>query len=136
MESNHVIALEIITPDQTAYEGNVSFLVARAIDGEIGILPKHAPLVAALDTAPVKIVKDGKEEFIAVFEGFMEVTPEKIRILTSQCELAENIDIGRAKLAKARAEKRLANRTKDIDVARAEAALRRALMRLRVTKSI
>lgn len=136
MESNHVIALEIITPDQTAYQGNVNYLLARAIDGEIGILPKHAPLVAALDTAPVKIVKDGKEEFIAVFEGFMEVTPEKIRILTGQCELASSIDVGRAQAAKKRAEDRLANRTKDVDVARAEAALRRAVMRLRVTKNM
>lgn len=136
MNSNQTIALEIITPEETAYKDTVSFLVARATDGEIGILPKHAPLVAALDTAPVRIQKDGKEHLIAVFEGFMEVTPEKITILTGQCELPESIDVKRARLAKERAEKRLAERNKATDMDRASAALRRAILRLRVTNSI
>lgn len=105
---DNTIAVEIITPDETAYTDNVTFLLARASDGDIGILPGHEPLAAALSVWPVKVRRpDGEDHLIAVFGGFMEVTPKKITLITPYCELPEAIDVERAERAKTRAEKRL-----------------------------
>ncbi len=134
MESTHSMELEIITPDASAYKDSVKFVLVRATDGDYGVLPGHYNTIAALSTWPVKITRqDGSEYLIAVFGGFMEVTPTKVTILTGNCELPEAIDVDRAKRAKGRAEARLADKQADIDVVRARAALRRSLTRLYVT---
>ncbi len=131
----HLIQLEVITPDEQVYSGNVRFLLARATDGDLGILPGHAPLVASLSIWPVQFDDpEGNRHAMAVFGGFMEVLPEKITIVTPNCELPEEIDVARAERAKKRAEERLASKNADIDHLRAELALKRALMRLQVTK--
>lgn len=104
---DNTIAVEIITPEETAYSDSAIFLLARATDGDIGILPGHMPLVAALSTWPIKVRRpDGDEHLIAVFGGFMEVSPKKISIFTPYCELPEAIDVERAEGARKRAEDR------------------------------
>ena len=137
MESTHSMELEIITPDASAFKDSVKFVLVRATDGDFGVLPGHYNTIAALSTWPVKVTRlDGSEYFLAVFGGFMEVTPTKVTILTSNCELPEVIDVERAKRSKERAEARLADKQAHIDVARAEASLRRSLTRLRASGQI
>lgn len=131
------MTLTIITPDAVVYNGTANFLVGRAIDGEFGVLPNHAPMIIALDVAPLRIDNpDGTKHNFAVFGGFVEIEHNQVNIVTPNCEDPAVIDIERAERAKARAEGRLANKTPDIDVERAEHALARALLRLKVTKQI
>lgn len=128
------IRLDIVTPEKIALSEDVTMVVARATDGDLGILPGHAPLIAGLDIWPVRVMQEGGELQISVTGGFIEVQPEKITILAGTAELPEQIDRQRAQLAKERAEERLKSKAADIDMLRAEAALRRALVRLRVSE--
>jgi F-type H+-transporting ATPase subunit epsilon len=126
------IRLDIVTPEKLAYSAEVSMVIARTTAGDIGILPGHAALIAALAIWPLRVITDGDEIEIAMCGGFIEVQPEKITILANCAELANEIDVDRAETAKERAEKRLRNG--DADVARAEVALKRAMVRLRVAE--
>ena len=150
------MTLTIITPDAIVYDGKADFFVGHAIDGEFGVLPNHAPMIIALDIAPLRVDNsDGQQHTFAVFHqdyrhvkglylghtfavfgGFVEIEHNKVSIVTPNCESPETIDIDRAKRAKERAEGRLSNPTPDIDVERAELALARALLRLKVTQRI
>ncbi len=129
------IRLDIVTPERIVYSEDVNMVIARATDGDLGILPGHAPLVAGMDIWPLRILSDEGERQISVCGGFIEVRPEKVTILASCAELPEEIDVKRAEAAKSRAEGRIKSPAPEIDVTRAEAALRRALIRLRVAES-
>ena len=129
----NTIRLDIVTPDRMVYSEDVSMVIARATDGDLGILPGHAPLIAGLDIWPLRIRKDESEEMLSISGGFIEVRPQKVTILASCAELPAEIDVQRAESAKERAEFRLKG-TPDIDVHRAEVALKRAMMRLRVAE--
>ena len=96
------------------------------------MLPNHAPLVVALDIAPLRYRKDGVEHFVAVASGFMEVKDNRVSILAPTAETEAEIDFVRAESAKERAERRIAEHAPETDVRRAELALRRALMRLKI----
>lgn len=127
------IKLDIVTPEKVAYSDDANMVIARTTAGDIGILPGHAPLIAALVTWPLRIVTDNGEMQISLSGGFIEVQPEKITILANSAELPEEIDVARAETAKERAENRLRSSKDDtIDVARADAALKRAMIRLKV----
>ena len=131
------MTLQIITPDEIAYTGEASFLVGKAIDGEFGILPNHAPMIVALDIAPLRLdTPDGQKHYLAVFGGFCEIELNQVSIVTLDCQLPDSIDVDRAQRAKQRAEERLASKSPDIDVERAEHALARALLRLHVAKYV
>ena len=127
-----MIKLDIVTPEKLVYSENVSMLIARTTAGDIGILPGHAALVAALAIWPLRIITDGEEMQISTSGGFIEVQPEEITILANSAELPGDIDIQRAESAKERAENLLRGNREKIDVARAEAALKRAMIRLTV----
>lgn len=127
------VAVNIVTPDGPVYDSEVTMVVAKTVSGEIGVLAGHIPMVAPLAISAVKLKKeDGSQEIVAVNGGFIEVRPEKISILSSSAELAENIDIARAKAALARAEQRLQAKSDEVDFKRAELALKRALNRINV----
>ena len=128
------IRLDIVTPEKMAYSEDVNMVIARTTTGDIGILPGHAALIAALAIWPLRVITDSGEMQIAMCGGFIEVQPEKIIILASCAELPGEIDVARAETAKQRAESRLHDRKNDTDVARAELALKRALIRLSVEK--
>lgn len=127
-----MIKLDIVTPEKLVYSQDVSMVIARTTSGDIGILPGHAALVAALVIWPLRVITDGEELQISISGGFIEVQPEKITILANSAELPGEIDIARAESAKERAESRLRGDKEKIDVARAEAALKRAMVRLTV----
>jgi len=126
------LRLEIVTPERKLYEEDVNMVVVKGVAGELGILPHHVPLVTPLKIAPVKAKKGNKDEWIAVHGGFMEVRKDKVVILAEAAELGQDIDLIRARQAKERAERRLADKATDIDHKRAELAFQRALSRLTV----
>jgi F-type H+-transporting ATPase subunit epsilon len=126
--------LEIVTAERQIFSGDVNTVILEGSEGQMTILPKHAPLVTMLNPGELIIRKDGDEMYMVITGGFVEVRPDKIVILADACERYDEIDIERAEAAKRRAEERLKQRTPDIDQSRAEAALRRSLARLRVVE--
>ena len=137
------IKLEIVSPDRMVYAADIDMLIARSTGGEIGILPKHIPLVTGLQPHAMKIHVDAKEQLIAVAGGFMEVTPEKITVLATAAEEPIDIDINRAQRAYDRAQERLQKLREDpeaqasiIDEQRASLALKRAAARLQTAKTV
>ncbi|EJL40334.1 ATP synthase epsilon chain [Brevibacillus agri] len=129
------MTVEVVTPERVVYSGQAEMVIARGVQGDLGILPNHMPLVSPLKIAPVRIKTEGDNEVkMAVSGGFMEVRGDKVTILAETAELPGDIDVERAKAAKARAEKRLAEKYAELDVQRAERALQRAMARLDVKK--
>lgn len=126
--------LEIVTPDHLAYSGEVESLTVRGVEGDLGILPGHIPMVTPLQVAPLVIKTGKKTSQIAVNGGFVEVRKDKVVVLAESAEAAEEIDLQRAQAAKERAERRLANADKqaEIDYRRAEMALQKAINRINV----
>lgn len=126
--------LEIVTPERKVYSEQVDMIVVKGVDGELGILPQHIPLVTPLKIAPVHIKQGRSDLYIAVSGGFMEVGKDKVIILAESAELPGDIDVERAKSAKARAEGRLNDKAEHIDFHRAELAIQKALMRINVSE--
>lgn len=123
--------LEVVTPERKVYAQDVNMIVVKGVNGELGILPNHIPLVSPLKIAPIAVKIGNKTEYIAVNGGFMEVRKDKVVILAESAEMPATIDVDRARAAKERAEKRLAEAKKDeIDFRRAELALQRAMNRI------
>ena len=128
------LQLDIITPQQTLYSGNVTSFTATGVEGSFQILFNHTPFLSALATGPMKFLsEDDQINKYAVTGGFAHVLENKITVLVESAEKAENIDVARAHAAKERAEARLKLNDETIDVARARAALIRAVNRLRVS---
>jgi F-type H+-transporting ATPase subunit epsilon len=124
--------LEIVTAERVVFSDEVEVVVAPGVEGQLGILPHHAPLMTILLPGELLVRKDGEEFFLAISGGFLEVRPDRVIVLADAAERVEEIDIARAEEAKRRAEERLTHPTTEVDMARAEAALRRALTRLQV----
>ena len=130
------IRCEIVTAERTVFQDEVDMVVAPGIQGQLGILPHHAPLVTSLTYGELIIHREGREdEFIAIGGGFLEVGPEHVTILADSAERAGEIDEARAEEARQRAEELMAQKKReDADFVRAEAALRRSMLRLKVAK--
>tara|TARA_B100000315_G_scaffold9193_1_gene9067 strand:- start:5044 stop:5502 length:459 start_codon:yes stop_codon:yes gene_type:complete len=126
--------LEIITAEQKVYGDDVEMVVAPGIDGELGILPHHAPLMTILQPGEVAIRKDGQDTFLAVTGGFMEVIGNRVTILADACERSDEIDEARALAAVERAKERLALQQEDLQLERVVLAIRRAQIRLNVVR--
>ncbi|MDI6815351.1 MAG: F0F1 ATP synthase subunit epsilon [Dehalococcoidales bacterium] len=129
------IRLDIVTAERVVYSEDVDVIVAPGVEGQLGILPHHAPLMTILQPGELRVRKGGGELTLAISGGLLEVRPDRVIVLADAAERAEEIDVARAEEAKRRAEQRLhERRAPGIDAARAEAALRRALARLRVVE--
>ena len=128
------LKFEIVTAERVVYSDDVDIVVAPGIQGQMGILPSHAPLLTMLQPGELVVRKDGEETAIFVSGGFLEIMQNRVTVLADTAERAEEIDIARAEEAKVRAEERVRERVPEMDLARAEAALRRSLMRLRVAE--
>ena len=126
------IRLDIVTAERIVFSEDVDVVVAPGIEGQLGILPHHAPLMTMLQPGELLVRKGGEELSMAISGGFLEVRPDRIIVLADAAESAEEIDIARAEEAKKRAEEWLGLPAPDVDLARAEAALRRSLIRLKV----
>lgn len=128
------IKLDIVTAERSVYTGEVDAIVAPGTEGQLGILPHHAPLMTILQPGELIIRKGGQEEYLAITGGFLEVRPDRVIVLADASERVDEIDEKRAEEAKKRAQERLKSHMTDTDVTRAEAALQRALVRLTVVE--
>jgi len=132
------INVEIVTPSKTAYEGKIRSITIPGSLGSFQVLYNHAPLMSSFEPGKIKIVDIGGEDLeYATGGGTVEVQNNNVIVLAESFESPDEIDIDRAKKAFDRAKKRLARETdeKDIDMIRAEAALKRAINRLKITDS-
>jgi F-type H+-transporting ATPase subunit epsilon len=126
--------LEIVTAERMIFADDVNEVVAWGVEGQLGIFPHHAPLMTMLQPGDLLIKRDNEEEYLAISGGFLEVRPDKVIILADAGERAEEIDVARAEAARRRAEATLKERPPEVDTAAAEAALRRSLARLKVAE--
>ena len=131
------LKIDIVTAERVVYTAEADAVIAPGVEGQLGILPHHAPLMTTLQAGELVVRKGTQEEIMAISGGFLEVRPDHVIVLADQAERAEEIDIARAAEARKRAEERLKERhVVGVDAARAEAALRRALVRLSVSEKI
>ena len=122
--------LKVVTPTGGFYDGDVSMVELTTTEGEIGIYPDHIPLTAVVAPGVLTIHENGGEKEAALMSGFITILPEQVTIMAEVVEWPDEIDYHRAEEARSRAERRLSSGQADLDVARAEAALTRALVRL------
>lgn len=125
--------LEVITPERKFFSGEAEGVIFNTVDGEMGVLAKHAPTVVAVNIGPLKINSQGKWIDALVTAGFAKIMPDKVIILTDTAEYPEEIDINRANEAKLRAEERLQKQLSQLEYMRSKAALSRAMARLKIT---
>jgi F-type H+-transporting ATPase subunit epsilon len=130
------LLLEIVTPEKLAYSETVDAVNLPGIEGELGVLPHHAPLVTMLGVGELRIRRGGIEESFAIAGGFLQVRPDKVVVMAETADMASEIDIEKAQEAKRAAERILegAAQTEAADLSAARAALERALLRIRVAE--
>jgi F-type H+-transporting ATPase subunit epsilon len=128
------IRIDIVTAERSVYTDEVDVIVAPGGEGQLGILPHHAPLMTMLQPGELMVRKGGQEEYLAITGGFLEVRPDRVIVLADASERVEEIDTARAEAAKKRALERLERRATDTDVSRAQASLQRAVVRLAVAE--
>jgi len=132
------IKLEIVTAERIVYTEDVDIILAPGVEGQLGILPHHAPLMTILQSGEILARRGAEEDIMAISGGFLEVRPDHVIILADSAERAEEIDEERAQAAKERAEERLKERgaVAELDATRVEASLRRAMARLSVLEKV
>ena len=131
------IRLDIVTAERMVYSEDVDAVIAPGVEGQLGILPHHTPLMTALQSGELRVKKGGEEISLAISGGFLEVRPDRIVVLADAAERAEEIDIARAEEAKRRAEQRLVERrAAGVDESRTRASLLRSLARLKVAEKM
>ena len=128
------LRLEIITPVATVFSEDVEMVTLPGVEGEMGILPQHVPLMTQMVPGEMVVRKDGQDRFLAVGEGFVEITGDHVAILTDLAIAAENIDEAKAEEARQRAQARLREKLSAEEVANVNAALARSLAQIRVKR--
>jgi F-type H+-transporting ATPase subunit epsilon len=126
--------LEIVTPEKRAFEGDVDEVIVPGSEGELGILPHHAPLISTLGAGVLRLKRGGQEEEFAIFGGFLQVRPDRVVVLAETADVASEIDLERAQHARREAERALEGATERTDLEGARAALQRALIRIRLAE--
>jgi len=129
------LRLEVVTPERLVYSDDVDEVLCPGVEGELGVLPHHAPLLTTLGYGELKIRKDGAEEYFAIAGGFLMVRPDRVVVMAETADLASEIDLARAEAARKQAERVLEDTfLEPADIARARASLQRALLRIRVAE--
>ena|SRR6266852_1963432 len=126
------LKLEIVTPEAKTYSEDVDVVTLPAVEGEMGVFPQHVPLVTQIVPGEVIVRKGGQDYFLAVGEGFVEITGNRVAIMTDMAIAAENIDAAKAEEARRRAEARLAEKLDDAEAAMVSASLAHSLAQLKV----
>jgi F-type H+-transporting ATPase subunit epsilon len=130
----NTLRLEIVTPEAMTFSEDVDMVTLPAVEGEMGIFPQHVPLMTQVVAGEVIARKDGRDLFLAVGEGFVQITGERVAIMTDMAIRAENIDEAKAEEARRRAEARLAEKLDDEEGAMVQAALAHSLAQLKVKR--
>ncbi len=127
--------LEIVTPERRVYADEVDMVLVPGIEGEMGILPHHTPLVSLLGMGELKIRKGGDEESFAIVGGFLQVGPDKVVVMAETADMASEIDLEKAQEARREAERALESGYHEgADLAAARAQLQQALLRIQVAE--
>ena len=126
--------IQIITPERKFYEGDATMAELTTTEGEIGVYRGHIPMTAIIAPGILKIHEESGVKEAALMSGFLEILPEKIVIMAEVAEWPDEIDLNRAEEAKIRAERRLKEESGEIDILRAETALKKALVRISLMK--
>lgn len=133
--ADKVLELEVMCPDRTFYHGNATMVEFNTTEGYIGVYPDHIPLATVLASGIMTIhEEDGSEKQAAVHEGFAKITQDKIMMLAEIAEWPDEIDLNRAEEARIRAERRLDGKEAELDIQRAEIALKKSLTRISIKK--
>lgn len=133
-DNSKFFRLQVITPDRIFYEGEAELVELTTSEGEMGVLKGHIPLTAILVPGVLKIKEAEGVRMAALHDGFVEIFKDHMTILAEACEWPEEIDVKRAEEAKQRAEKRLSGGEANINIARAELALRKSLIRIQLAQ--
>ena len=129
------LLLEIVTPERLVYSDTVDAVVLPGSEGELGVLPHHAPLISMLGVGELRIRKGGAEEHFAIIGGFLQVRPDKVVVMAETADMASEIDLATAQEARREAERTLEESSGEpADLARARAQLQTALLRIRVAE--
>ena len=128
------LKLEIVTPEAKTYSEDVEMVTLPGVEGEMGIYPMHVPLMAQIAAGELAVRKDGRDYFLAIGEGFVEITADKVAIMTDMAIRAEQIDEAKAEEARKRAEARLTEKLDDEESALVTAALMHSLAQLKVKR--
>ncbi len=128
------LKLEIVTPDAKVYSDDVEMVTLPGVEGEMGIYPNHVPLMTQIAPGEIIVRKGGQEFFLAIGEGFVEITGERVAILADMAIRAENIDEVKAEEARRRAEARLAEKIDDEETALVQSALAQSLAQIKVKR--
>ena len=128
------LKLEIVTPAATVYSEDVQMVTLPAVDGQIGIFPRHVPVLTRIVPGEIIVRKDGANDFLAVGEGLVEITGDRVAIVTDMAVAAKDIDEARVEEARQRAAARLRDKISDEEVATVNASLARSLAQLRVKR--
>ena len=134
MADNNLFELKIIEPDGMFFEGEGEFLEFTSVEGEMGVYKNHIPLTTILEPCVMKIHANGEKKKAAILGGFIEIQKERITVLAEDAHWPDEIDVARAEAAKKRAQERLNRKESELDVVRAEAALKRAMARINAAK--
>jgi F-type H+-transporting ATPase subunit epsilon len=126
------LTLEIVTPDRSVVAERVDEVEIPGAEGYFGVLPGHTPLLAMLKVGELWYRKGGDKWYVSIAFGFAEVLPDRVTILAQLAERADEIDVARAEAAKRRAEERIAKPSPDVDFERARVALMKSMVRLQV----
>lgn len=130
--ADNTMMVKIIAPDRVFYEGEVSFMEFNTIEGIIGIYPRHIPTTVVIAPGILKLIEQSGERTAALHSGFAEILGDSVMILAESVEWPDEIDVRRAEEAKIRAERRIHDDSQDLN--RAELALKRAMLRLQLSK--
>ena len=129
------LLLEIVTPEKLAYSGEADMVIAPGIEGELGSLPHHTPLITTLGVGELRIKHGGSEESFAIIGGFLQVRPDKVVVMAETADLASDIDLEKAQEARRAAEHALEGGSQEpADLASARAQLQQSLLRIRVAE--
>jgi F-type H+-transporting ATPase subunit epsilon len=129
------LQLEIVTPEKLAYQGEVDSVQLPGSEGELGVLPHHAPLISTLGAGELRLRKGGEDEFFAIVGGFLQVLPDKVVVMAETADMASDIDLEKAQEARRQAEQALeTGYVEGADLAAARASLQAALLRIRVAE--
>lgn len=136
MAENNYFDLEIISPDRVFFTGKAHMIELNTTEGQVGIYKRHIPMTMILEPGIVVIKDEEGERNAAIHTGFMEILPDKVSILAEEAEWPEEIDVKRANEAKIRAERRIQSKDPHINLARAEMALHKALIRIELADHV
>jgi F-type H+-transporting ATPase subunit epsilon len=129
------LQLEIVTPERLAYSDTVDSVQLPGSEGELGVLPHHAPLISTLGVGELRIRKGGSEESFAIVGGFLQVRPDKVVVMAETADMSSEIDLEKAEEARREAERALESGYHEgADLSAARAALQQALLRIRVAE--